>query len=85
MGDHDDGVAVLLVDGLDELQDVLGRLIVQGSGGLVAEQDVRVFHNGTANGSTLLLSAGKLVWQLPTVVVEAQGVEQLVHVQGLVA
>ena len=51
--------------------------------GLVAEQDIRIFHDGTADTGPLLLAAGELVWQLVTVLIEPQRVKQLVDVRGL--
>ena len=59
--DDDDGAAVLVVDILHELQDFLGRLVVERSRGLVAQQELRVFRDGTGNGHTLHLSAGHLI------------------------
>ena len=81
MGDHDDGVAVLLVDGLYELQYLLAGLVIQRAGGLIAKQDVRILNDGTANGGALLLAAGKLVGQFSAVIPQAQQVEQLIHIQ----
>ena len=57
---HDDGVAVFLVYRLDQLQDFLGGLIIQCSCRLIAEKNVRILYNGTADSSPLLLTAGKL-------------------------
>ena len=58
---HDDGVSVFLVYRLDQLQDFLGGIIIQGSCRLIAEKNVRILHNGTADSSPLLLTAGKLI------------------------
>ena len=81
MRDHDDGVAVLFVDVFDQLQDLLGRGIVQRAGRLVAEEDVRILHDGAADGHALLLAAGELVGQLVPVLVEPERVQQLVNIQ----
>ena len=56
---HDDGVAVFLIYRLDQLQDFLGSIIIQGSCRLIAEKNVRILYNGTADSSPLLLTAGK--------------------------
>ena len=79
--DHDDGVAVLFVDVFDQLQDLLGRGIVQRAGWLVAEEDVRILHDGAADGHALLLATGELVGQLVPVLVEPERVQQLVNIQ----
>ena len=68
MGHHDHGVAIFPVHRLDELQYLFTGLVVQSSGGLIAEENIRVFDNGPANGGPLLLTAGELIGQLVPVV-----------------
>ena len=60
MGDDHHGDAQLLVDVLDEGQDGVGRVGVQRTGGLIAEQDFGVGGQRTGNGDALLLAAGEL-------------------------
>ena len=60
VGDDHHGDAQPLVDVLDQLQDVLGGLGVQGGGGLVAQQDLGVGGQGPGDGDALLLAAGEL-------------------------
>ena len=70
--DDDDGAAVGAVDILHELQDFLGRLVVERARGLVAQQQTRVFDECTADGAALLLAARNLARELVAVLVEAQ-------------
>ena len=81
---HDDGVAVFLVYRLDQLQDFLGGLIIQCSCRLIAEKNVRILYNGTADSSPLLLTAGKLVWKLSLVLIDSQRMEQFIYIQRLI-
>ena len=60
MGDDHHGDAQLLVDVLDEGQDGVGRIGVQRTGGLIAEQDFGVGGQRTGNGDALFLAAGEL-------------------------
>ena len=57
MGDDDHGDVQLLVDVPDQLQYLPGGLGVQGTGGLVAQQNLGVGGQGTGNGHALLLAA----------------------------
>ena len=75
---HDDGVSVFLVYRLDQLQDFLGGLIIQCSCRLIAEKNVRILYNGTADSSPLLLTAGKLVGKLSLVLIDSQRMEQFI-------
>ena len=45
----------------DDLQDLAGQLWVEGGGGLVEEQDLRLHGQRAGDGYALLLSAGELV------------------------
>ena len=60
VGDHDDGLAVLAVEVLQQAQDLLGGLAVEVAGGLVADQQGRVGDDGAGDGDALLLAAGEL-------------------------
>ena len=44
-----------MVDGFDESENLLASFIVQRTGWLVTEQNVRAFDNGTTNRGALLL------------------------------
>ena len=60
MGDDHNRDAQLFVDVLDECQDGVGRVGVQRTGGLIAEQDFGVGGQRTGDGDALLLAAGEL-------------------------
>ena len=60
VGDDDHGNAQPVVDVLDQPQNVPGGLGVQGRGGLVAEEQLRVRGQGPGDGDALLLAAGEL-------------------------
>ena len=60
MGDDDDCDAQLTVDFLNELQNGVGRVRVQGARRLVAEQHLRVRCQRTGNRNALLLAARQL-------------------------
>ncbi len=81
---HDDGVAVFLVYRLDQLQDFLGGIIIQGSCRLIAKKNIRILYNGSANGSPLLLTAGKLIGKLSLVLIDSQRMEQFIYIQRLI-
>ncbi len=57
MGHHDDGLAVLAVQNLQELQDVVGGLAIEVAGGLVAEQQRGIGHDRPRDGDALFLTA----------------------------
>ena len=42
---HDHRIAIFPVHLLDQLQDLLRRIIIQGTGGLVTKQVIRIFYN----------------------------------------
>ena len=81
MGYHHNGISILAADILDQFQNILGRAIVQRTGRLIAKQDVRILDDGSADGRSLLLTAGKLVGQLMPVFVQPQGFQKIVHIQ----
>ena len=60
MCNHNNGISVLLVHRLDELQYLLRGVVVQRAGRLVAQQQLRVLGKRSGNGHALLLAAGKL-------------------------
>ena len=59
MGDDQHGHAAL-GEGLHDAQHLAHHFGVQGGGGLIKEQDLRVHGHGTGDGDTLLLTAGDL-------------------------
>ena len=81
VGDDDDGAAVLVVDVLHELQDFLGRLVVERARGLVAQQQTRVFDQRATDGTTLLLAARDLARELVAMFIEAQRAQQVVDIE----
>ena len=60
MGDDDHG-GVPLGQAPDDLQHLAGELWVQGRGGLVKAENVRVQSQGPGDGYPLLLATGELV------------------------
>ncbi|MBP2047784.1 hypothetical protein J2Z21_000706 [Streptomyces griseochromogenes] len=62
MGDHDEGGAVPLAQGGQQVHDAGRGVGVEGRGDFVAEQDVGVGGQGTGDGDALALSAGQFAW-----------------------
>ena len=58
--DHDDGAAVLLIQAVEQLHHLGTHLRVEVTRRLVGKDDVRVADDGTCDGNTLALPAGKL-------------------------
>ena len=56
---HDDGLAVVAIELLQQRQHFRGRLAVEVAGGLIAHQQRRVRHDGARDGHALLLAAGQ--------------------------
>ena len=71
MGHHDDGLAVLAIEDLQEIEDLFGVVAVEVAGGLVAHQDGRIGDDGPGDGHTLLLPAGQLTGLVLRAVIEA--------------
>ena len=61
VGDHDDGLAVVAVEQLQQAQDFLGRMAVEVAGRLVADQQGRVGDDRARDRHALLLAAGEFV------------------------
>ena len=70
-----------MIDILHELQDFLGRLIVERARRLVAQQQTWVFDERAADGTALLLAARNLARELVAVLVEAQRTQQVVDIE----
>ena len=79
MGDDDGGQVVLPGDGLDPVLDGLLDHPVQGGEGLVQQEDAGLHHHGAGQGHPLLLAAGELVHPLVQVVLQAQEVDEFLH------
>src|SRR3989304_5051475 len=60
MGDHDDGLAMLPVELLQQAEDLLGGLAVEVAGRFVADQEGRVGDDRPGDCPALLLAAGTL-------------------------
>ena len=67
MGDENHGVA-LAVDVLEHSQHLTAGAGVQGSGGLVGQDDRRTAHQSPGDGHPLLLAAGELHRLVPPLV-----------------
>ena len=63
MGDDNNGVP-LPVERIEKAENLLARLAVEVSGGLVREDDRRVVHERPRDRDPLALSAGKLAWAM---------------------
>ena len=60
VGHHDDRLAVLAIERLQQVEDLVAGLAIEVAGRLVAEQQRRVGDDGARNADALLLSAGEL-------------------------
>ena len=65
--DHDDRLAVLAVERLQQVEDLVAGLAIEVAGRLVAEQQRRVGDDGARDADALLLAAG----ELPRIVLRA--------------
>src|SRR3974390_2963915 len=77
---HDDGLALLLIENLDQVQDVLRALAVEIAGRLVAHQQRWVGDERARDGDALLLTAGELGGLVLGAVGEAHELECRLHV-----
>ena len=84
VSDHDNGVAVLLVDLLDELEDLLRGRVIERTCRLVTEQNIRIFDYGSADGNSLLLTALKLIRELIAVLEKSEYLQKLVNIERLI-
>ncbi len=57
---HDDGLAVLAVERLQQVEDLVARLAIEVAGRLVAQQQRRVGDDGARDADALLLAAREL-------------------------
>ena len=57
---HDDRLAVIAVERLQQVEDLVARLAVEVAGGLVAQQQRRIGHDGARDADALFLAARQL-------------------------
>jgi hypothetical protein len=67
---HDDGLAMLAIERLEKIEDLVPRLAVEIAGGLIAQQQRRIRDNGASDADALLLSTRQLAWPMPGAVVQ---------------
>ena len=65
MRDDHHGHALRLANILQQLQYFLTGLVIERTGRLIAQQQLRLFGNRAGDGYTLLLAAGQLRWEVP--------------------
>ena len=51
---------------------------------MATEQNIRILYNGSAKGSPLLLTAGKLIGKLSLVLIDSQRMEKFIYIQRLI-
>src|SRR3954454_9844966 len=61
--DHDDSLAEIFIEALDDVEDVGSGVAVEITGGFVGNDERGVGDDGTRDGNALLLSAGELLGQ----------------------
>jgi len=80
VGDHDDRLAMFTVKRLEQGQNLVPGFAVQVAGGLVAEQQSGVGHDGAGNAHALLFPAGKLAGIMLLAACEADNRQRRGHV-----
>ena len=85
MGDDDDGAARLAAGALQQGQHLLAGLVVQRTGRLIAEQELRIFGEGARNGDALLFAARKLGREVVQPLAEADAFQRGFGVQRVAA
>ena len=78
VGDHHDGLAVVVDAAAEQVEHLGARLRVEVAGGLVGEDDPRPADQRPGHGDPLLLAAGELVGLVVQPVAEADGVDDRV-------
>ena len=78
--DHDDGLALLPVQGLEQVENLVSALAIQIACWLVAEQERRVAHDRARDSDALLLSAGELTGIVLGAILEPHDGECGLHV-----
>ena len=77
VGHHQDGLAALLVDLVQELHDLGTHLGIQVTGGLVRQDDGGVADQGAGDSHPLALTSGELRGEMPDTVVQSYGINHL--------
>ena len=81
---HDHGIVILLIHLFDQLQYFLGSRIIQRTGRLITEQDIRILDDCAADRNALLLAAGELIRQLIAVVKQSERLQQIVDIERVI-
>ena len=81
MCNDDDGISVFPVDVFNQFQNILGGIVIKGTGWLIAEQQIRILDDGTTDGCTLLLTAGKLAWNLILMLPKSKCMKQVIDIK----
>ena len=81
VGDDDDGHAETATGVLQQLEDRLACVIVQGARRLVTEEQLRVLREGPGDGDALLLAAGELGREVLRPLLQAHLLQNLPGVQ----
>ena len=81
MCNDDDGISIFPVDIFNQFQNILGGIVIKGTGWLIAEQKIRILDDGTTNGGSLLLTAGKLAWNLILMLPQTKCMKQVVDIK----
>ena len=85
MSYHYNCVAVFLIDILDKLQYLLGGVVIQSTCRFITEKDIGIFYDSSSDRCSLLLSAGKLIGELVSVLVKAECFQKIVNIQRIIA
>ena len=85
MGDNDHGHIGLAAGILQQLQDGLAGVVIQGAGRLVAQQQLGFFGQSPGNGHPLLLAAGELGREVVGPLCQTHLRENLSRVQMILA
>ena len=76
MGDHDDGLAQLADDPVEQVQDDGGRVGVEVAGGFVGQHQGGIVDQRAGDGDPLLLASGEAVGKARSAVGQADTLEQ---------
>ena len=85
MGDDDNGHAGAAAGVLQQFENGLAGVVVQGAGGLVAEQKLWVLGQGPGDGHPLLLAAGELSREVGKACFQSHLPEHLGRIQRVAA
>ena len=77
--DHDDGLAMLFVQRLQQVKDFIARLAIEVTRGLVAQQERGIRDDGACNAYALLLATREFARLVLDAIAEAHECERRVH------